>query len=402
METTKYLLHFRLSFFLCLVIFAFDSYSQQTWTQATSPTRGTQFYNSSGNLGYSVRTASGGGWAWQLVDGNLIPYFHVQFPTGFVGMGTDNPQSKLHINSTAPSIRLGNSSPAESFNGEVGSIAFWRHYDMFLSSKIYSTANYSIDQYAGADLRFATTPPNLFGAGGLPLTDRMTINSIGNIGIGTITPNAKLEVQNTSTLGTAPGSNQLLMRVSSLGGANYYMNNLWILRDNEPNSGWLSARLHDGISIDGSFLIPGTDTRTWWERSPFRDVQSWGNGNTTHMSLTEGNLGIGTKDTKGYKLAVVGKMISEEVVVKLQASWPDYVFEKSYQLLALKDVKAFIEQNKHLPEMPSAEEVQKNGVQLGEMNSLLLKKVEEMTLYLIEQQKQIEILKSEIAVIKNK
>jgi hypothetical protein len=99
-----------------------------------------------------------------------------------------------------------------------------------------------------------------------------------------------------------------------------------------------------------------------------------------------GNVGIGTTDTKGYKLGVNGSIHSKSVVVDL-IGWSDYVFKKDYQLPTLAEVKAYITQNQHLPDMPSEAEVIKNGVDLGEMNKLLLKKVEELTLYLIQKDK---------------
>ncbi|SHG88683.1 hypothetical protein SAMN04488109_2330 [Chryseolinea serpens] len=122
-----------------------------------------------------------------------------------------------------------------------------------------------------------------------------------------------------------------------------------------------------------------------------------GLGTQNKMALDQdGNLGIGIIDTKGYKLAVAGKMVAEEVVVKLRANWPDYVFESNYKMPSLFELNAYIQQNKHLPEMPSAAQVEKDGINTGEMNLLLLKKVEELTLYVIEQQKEIEALKSKV------
>jgi hypothetical protein len=110
--------------------------------------------------------------------------------------------------------------------------------------------------------------------------------------------------------------------------------------------------------------------------------------------LNNGNVGIGTTDTKGYKLAIAGKAIAEEIVVKLQSAWPDYVFENSYTLTSLTQLEQYIQKNKHLPDVPSVEEVKTNGISVGEMNVILLKKLEELTLHLIEQQKEIENLKS--------
>jgi len=76
------------------------------------------------------------------------------------------------------------------------------------------------------------------------------------------------------------------------------------------------------------------------------------------------------------------------MTVDLQANWPDYVFKKNFQLAPLSEVKAYIDKNEHLPGVPTAEQVSKTGINLGEMNALLLKKVEELTLYLIEKDKQ--------------
>ena len=102
----------------------------------------------------------------------------------------------------------------------------------------------------------------------------------------------------------------------------------------------------------------------------------------------EGNVSIGTPDAKGYKLAVNGTAIATEMFVKLHGDWPDFVFKPTYKLPKLSEVKAYIDANQHLPDMPSEAEVAKSGIKLGEMNTLLVKKVEELTLYLIEQDKE--------------
>lgn len=104
--------------------------------------------------------------------------------------------------------------------------------------------------------------------------------------------------------------------------------------------------------------------------------------------VSSGNVGIGTTDTKGYKLAVNGNVIATSMIVKLYANWPDYVFKKSYKLPSLLEVKSYIDKNQHLPEMPSETDVKQNGINLGEMNKILTKKIEEPTLYLIDQQNQ--------------
>jgi hypothetical protein len=109
-----------------------------------------------------------------------------------------------------------------------------------------------------------------------------------------------------------------------------------------------------------------------------------------------GNVAIGTSDTKGYKLAVKGKIVAEEIVVKLSSQWPDYVFSPSYSLLPLLEVEAHIQTHGHLPEVPNAQQVEENGIGLAEMNAILLKKVEELTLYSIEQEKEQEGMRTRI------
>lgn len=96
-----------------------------------------------------------------------------------------------------------------------------------------------------------------------------------------------------------------------------------------------------------------------------------------------GNIGIGTTDTKGYKFGVNGSLIANSITVKV-FPWADYVFKKDYHLPTLQEVKSYIDQNHHLPEIPTEQQVAKDGLNLGEMNKLLTKKVEELTLYLIE------------------
>lgn len=109
----------------------------------------------------------------------------------------------------------------------------------------------------------------------------------------------------------------------------------------------------------------------------------------------DGAIGIGTTNVGNYELAVNGELIATEVVVKDYSSWPDYVFSKTYELPKLTDVESYIQSNKHLPDVPSATDVEKDGVGLGEMNKILLQKIEELTLYIIKQEKRIAKLEQE-------
>ncbi len=117
----------------------------------------------------------------------------------------------------------------------------------------------------------------------------------------------------------------------------------------------------------------------------------------TYQSMLTGSLGINTTDTKGYNFAVNGSMIATSVTVKAYGSWPDFVFKPSYNLQSLSEVKNYIDLNHHLPEIPSEKQIETNGLNLGEMAKLLTKKVEELTLYMIDKDKQLNDEKETIA-----
>lgn len=112
---------------------------------------------------------------------------------------------------------------------------------------------------------------------------------------------------------------------------------------------------------------------------------------------TMGNVGIGTNNPT-HKLTVNGKIKATEIIVRRDNTeeWPDYVFSPDYTLTSLTDLEEYVTTNKHLPGIPTAQEIKDNGVELGEMNAMLLEKVEQLTLYIIEQQKQIDALKSQM------
>lgn len=117
-------------------------------------------------------------------------------------------------------------------------------------------------------------------------------------------------------------------------------------------------------------------------------------------AIQNGNVGIGTPNPD-EKLTVKGKIHTQEVRVDMTGPLvPDYVFENDYKLKTLKEVEEYIKENKHLPEIPSAQEIEKNGLMLAEMNMTLLKKIEEMTLYMIEIKKENEEMKKDISILK--
>jgi hypothetical protein len=223
----------------------------------------------------------------------------------------------------------------------------------------------------------------------------------GNVGIGITSPGARLQVYtNGSTESNFPSGNSygnidFFLRHHNQGiefgtGAKMNERKSWILARHSDvvNYGTYFSTLHLQPLIDG---VPDSRYRgVAIKKSPNLHIPVgralWVGG----PSVFDESLAIGTSDPKGYKLAVAGKVIAEEVVVKLQVQWPDYVFLPTYNLRPLKEIEAHIQTHGHLPEVPNTKMVEKSGIGLGEMNILLLKKVEELTLYSIEQERNLE------------
>ncbi len=115
--------------------------------------------------------------------------------------------------------------------------------------------------------------------------------------------------------------------------------------------------------------------------------------NNTYMVFRpNGDIGIGTINPQ-EKLSVNGKIRAHEIKVET-SNWPDYVFKTDYKLPSLTETEQFIKKHGHLSEVPKASEVEADGVSLGEMNKILLKKIEELTLHVISLQKEVEGLKT--------
>ena len=120
----------------------------------------------------------------------------------------------------------------------------------------------------------------------------------------------------------------------------------------------------------------------------------WNESGTTADYAGEVAIGRSTVPS-GYKLAVEGHVRAREVRVD-QDTWPDLVFTSEYDLLSLKEVQDFISEHGHLPEIPSAKEAQQNGTDLAKMDRLLLQKVEELTLYILDQEARVEALEKRL------
>lgn len=316
-----------------------------------------------------------------------------QFPLSSIGEPSGG--SSDHTNTINPHLKL------------QSNLDYVRVTHLSASSSISSVYNYQAGKnvYWGED---TDGGQYLFRGRDVNMGRNLTVN--GNLGVGLnnaswIPQTGVFEVRNGSALGSANGSKILLTSTSTTNATNYFQNNVWARRVGSSTD-WLTTRLHDAISVDVSYLNPGTDTRTWWERAPLQDYQLWGTGSQTYMALMGSNLWVGPviQNTQ-YRLAVAGKIAATgevRVFTDGTTSFPDYVFEPSYKLPLLEDTEAYIKENKHLPEVPSAKEIEKDGMSLNDMNVILLKKVEELTLYMIEIKKENDLIKKEIKELKEK
>jgi hypothetical protein len=234
-------------------------------------------------------------------------------------------------------------------NGACG-LEFINHtsYNPSYGVRLYANT----DQVPGLQIQTANSTNSY---NDLTYSTRMFISLDGNVGIGNTSPSHPLTVKPTTDIDAISWRRSVdgneVGRLGVTGGAG------------TGRYGWIGLWNATGIQ---SFQIDA------------------GGGNSY---LVSGNVGIGTTNPQN-KLDVNGTIRAKEV--KVETGWADFVFTPTYKLRPLSEVEQFIKTNGHLPEIPKAEDVQQNGINLGEMQTKLLQKVEELTLYSIEQEKKLE------------
>ena len=263
-----------------------------------------------------------------------------------VGIGT-YPQEMLHVNGA---IRGGGASGEVTLKGDNGSVTigatdaqtmiFNTDKSKFVFNKPIYNKSGTYDSWTNTNLQFNTNG-----------TNRMVILSNGNVGIGTQTPKTKLHINDGALkIGIGTSAPERLKNILQFG--------------------------------DEDFVQIGE-----WEQDDYLSFKARG------YSFIYGDVGIGVSDPQ-YRLDVAGTIRADEILVKTAGA--DFVFTEGYQLRPLSEVKAFIEKNKHLPEIKSAQEMQENGVSVSELQTQLLQKIEELTLYILQQEKRIQALETEL------
>ncbi len=289
---------------------------------------------------------------------------------GNIGIGTISPQSKLHIRGAAESLSILKLENATWKCNQETSIEFWNgSHKGVATSRIISKMNNCGD--GGENMLFQTQSPSSANPNITEPSTKLIIKADGKVGVGSISSSswsAKLVVNNSSDYSK-------IIQLGAEGPTTWFMG----IGDQSGNYFHIGENSNKRLSILKS----------------------------------NGNVGIGTT-TPDYKLDVCGTIRAKEVKVEeftcSNASFngtlaanqitlttnghtADFVFQEDYQLRELSEVETYIKTNKHLPDIPSAAAMEEQGVNLAEMNKLLLQKIEELTLYMLQQQKEIDELK---------
>ncbi len=232
--------------------------------------------------------------------------------------------------------------------------------------------------------------------------ERIRILADGKVGIGTIFPSQLLDVEGIgrfnnihldiggSILGVGDGTFTLAEgnEIWKFGGKSFSVGS------NSPED-WAVFQVNIDDNQEGIYIKnTNGDSNT---NAIFRVDCSTGQENTFRIQRN-GNIGVGTNNVGDYRLAVNGKIRATEI--KVETGWADFVFEDDYNLMEIEELESYINTNKHLPDIPTTKEAENEGINVGEMNAKFLQKIEELTLYVIQQNKKIEDLQEQVNELK--
>ncbi|PWS28863.1 hypothetical protein DHW03_03245 [Pedobacter yonginense] len=323
-----------------------------------------------GVLGYVNNGISSPTYGWIGKDYNDVYMSFIS--NGNVGIGTTNPSTKLEVVTSSNTNLFGLTKNTIGW-GEGPGMAFRNLVNDGTQPDIARIQAGLLSGTSGAvagSLNFFTKNLN-------KEVMAMTMAPNGNIGIGTASPTVPLDI--ISTYNTNLVS---LTKNSIVGGEGPEISFRNLVNDGtQPTIAKITSKLLNG----GAGAVAGS--LSFFTRNNSADVLA--------MTIApNGFIGMGTASPK-EALSVNGNIRAKEIKVEA-TNWPDYVFEDGYKVGTLGDLEAYIKANRHLPEMPSAKEAEASGVELGEMNRKLLQKIEELTLYVIEQGKEIAELKKQV------
>jgi hypothetical protein len=362
---------------------------------------------------YALSAPGGGSGFWDSVGDHIRSNNN-----GNVGVGT-TPSYKLHVRQSVP---VGLGQPAATFGlhwsqNSIPLIEDWLSFRVGGSFLIpVGQEGTHIIRKSGEKLHFSVEETRNSG----DLTPQLTIHDNGNVGLGTTTPQSALHVLGAENNGTnaavriVSGSQELLMdgnEIDTLTSVGLYLNNnvphRIVLANGGGNVGIgmtaPTARLHVQASgtQEAVRAIAGDPNGF---AGAFIGAGFLGSGRALFVSGEShlfGPVGVGTGTVPaGVSMAVDGKVLCEEVEVQLSGDWPDYVFADDYQLMPLSEVGEFVRRERHLPDIPPADEIKREGLTVGRMQADVVRKLEELTLHMIELNEQVQALKQENASLR--
>jgi hypothetical protein len=326
--------------------------------------------------------------------------------------GTTNNRDILFVTGSTPAERMVIKGTGNIGIGTLNPIA---KLDIFTNTSVFGL---KIGDEASSNIRIAGTAGGPTGYGSIQTYSAGVIGGVlalqrdgGNVGIGVSNPKERLAVKGDMSMyadlrsidprpavagGSVPGE------IRGLGGGNSTSSS-----SSNWDDGFLRLSAGGGsnpttksfIDLSGYISPDASGDTLVMER--FQNITMGTSGQERLRIASNGSVGIGTKKMGVHKLAVNGS-IGARMLVITQETWADFVFHPSYQLPSLQEVAAFINANQHLPGIPSEAQVIKDGLNVGEMNKQLLQKIEELTLYMIQQDKRMEEQEKEIATLKKR